>query len=303
MKIGLLWLFLVIAAMTLMAAANLVDRIALSTIYKNGFAYAFFVGAVNAIGALVLLFVFPFKGSLDAAAIAFAAGALMGLATLLWARALSQGEATRLVPLFNAFPLATLGFATFLLGEKLGALQIAGVFAVVVGALLITVTQLPSLSKKRWPTFEKGAAIMLFCAIVWGASEATQKAALANVSFWNVWGIAGLGLFAITSLALVSRSARLEIIQSIKNKRAAIPSLNECAYFAGNVMLSAAYSLTLVSIASAAETIKLVFVFVFAAAASRFLPKRFHEELGGRTLALKLAATALIALGVYLTAF
>ena len=47
MKTGLLWLLLVIAAMVLMAAANLVDRIALSTIYKNGFAYAFFVGAVN----------------------------------------------------------------------------------------------------------------------------------------------------------------------------------------------------------------------------------------------------------------
>lgn len=297
------WFFLVVASMALMAAANLVDRIALSTVFKNGLAYAFYVGVVNALGSLVLLCVFPFNGAAGDAAIAFAAGCFMGVASLLWARALSQGEATRLVPLFNVFPLATFGFAAFFLGEKLGALQIAGVFAVVTGAILITLKRNPFLKNNALPVFEKGAAVMLFGAIAWGASEATQKAALANVSFWNVWGIAGVGLFAVTSTALANREARTEVFRTLKNRAFAIPSLNECGYFAGNVMLTAAYSLTLVSVASAAETIKLVFVFIFAAIASRFLPKRFKEDLRGRVLAVKLAATALIALGVYLVAF
>lgn len=298
----MLWLILVIASMALMAAANLVDRIALSTVYKNGFAYAFFVGVVNAVFSLVLLAAFPFKGTAGDAVLAFAAGMLIGVATLFWANALSRGEASRLVPLFNVFPLATFAFATFFLGEKLSALQVAGVFAVVIGAVAITIKQRPSLSKKKTFIFEAGAGIMLLAAIVWGASEALQKAALAHLSFLNVWGVVGFGIFAVTTTALANSEARAEAVAALKNKKFLVPALNECVYFTGNVTLAAAYSLSLVSVASAAETIKLVFLFVFAAVAARFLPKRFKEDLTPRTLAVKLAATALIALGIWLAA-
>jgi drug/metabolite transporter (DMT)-like permease len=289
--------------MALMAFANLVDRIALSTIYKNCFAYAFFVGVLNAFFSLVLLLLFPFTGSTADAAFCFAAGAFMGVATLAWSRALSQGEASRLVPFFNVFPLATLGFATLFLGEKLSTLQTAGVFIAVAGAILITIRQRPSISKKRLPVFEAGASLMLLGAVSWGANETLQKAALANISFLNVWSFAGLGVFAVTTTALASYGARREVAAALKNRKFLIPSLNELVYFAAELMLSAAFAMSLVSIASAAETVKLVFIFVFAAAISRLFPKRLKEDLSGRALAVKLAATALIALGIYLAAF
>jgi len=291
------WFWLVIASMVGMAFANLVDRIAVSRIFRHSTTFSFFVGAVNFILGLATLAVFPFRGSAEQAAFVFAAGVVVGCATLCYYKAMSKGEATRLAPFFNLFPLFTLLFATLFLGEKLSATQTLGVFLAVAGAFAVTVKDFKKLA------FETGAGIMLAAAIFWGASEVMQKNALAALSFWNVWSVIGLGLFATVLPTLLRRETREEVFETLTNKKIAVPLVNETVYFVGNLALTAAFSMSLVSIISAAESIKLAFLFVFALVASRFFPKLFKEELGGRVLAQKIAATALIAVGVYLAAF
>ncbi len=294
----LTWFWLVFASMALMAFANVVDRAGLGTVFKNPFAFGVLASFVNMLCSLVLLIVFPFQGTLADAALIFAASLMLGVTSLFWWLALSQGEATRLVPFHSIFPLFTTAFAILLLGEKLSALQAAGIVIAVTGAVIIT------LKDVRGLRFEKGVWAMLAASATWGLFEVLQKGVLAKgASVWNYWGIAGIAFFFVVSFTLLSKKVRSEVASALKTPRkAAVPALNELVYFTALVLLGFALAQAPASIVSGSETIKLALFFVFAAVATRFFPKRFKEDLAPQTLALKIGATALIALGIYLAA-
>lgn len=295
----MMWLVLVIASMALMALANIVDRAGLATVFKNPVAYGVLASFVNMLCSLALLAAFPFQGTLADAALAFAASLMLGVTSLLWWLALSQGEATRLVPLNSIYPFFTTVFAVLLLGETLSALQAAGIIIAVAGAVLIAMKDFHSLR------LEKGVLTMLASAGTYGLFEVLQKGVLGRgVSAWNFWGIAGIAFFFVVSFTLLSKNIREEVKAVLKTPRkAAVPALNELAYFSALVLLGFALSQAPAAIVSGSETIKLALLFVFAAIATRFFPKRFKEDLSPRTLAVKIGATALIAIGIYLAAF
>jgi len=220
---------------------------------------------------------------------------MMGSVTLLYLFALSREEVSRVVAFYFTEGLFVALFAALFLGEILTPLKYAGMGLIVAGAVLISL-------KRLEVSFRAGLLPLLVVAAVYAGASVLLKYATGGAGYLQVlvWMWAGYGLsFLIIAGPRLLPIAR-EIMRAGRKTVLVSAFANLVIYPLANLVYIYALSLQKASIVAPVTATQALFVVIFAALVSRFVPRLFKEEITAGTLAVKAACALLIIIGVYL---
>ncbi len=181
----------------------------------------------------------------------------------------------------------------FLLSEKLTVYAYIGFFLLLIGGFLISLRQI-RLSKALW--------LMIAACGFLAVSEVLSKYVYFTFGFWDglFWTL--FGCFLASMLLLFFSGVRKHLISGLKKA-----GKNAWWQLAGYALLGFAArifyyyaikqgSVTLVTVTSGSEG---VFVLLYALIFAKVLPKLLKEELSGNVLSKKIAAIAMMCIGLW----
>ena len=300
------WIAFSIFAYFLIALEVILDKFLISSKrVSHPAVYAFYSGVLS----LSAFIFFPFGFHLvsgEQVFLSLAAGIIFVYAVLALFFAFREGEASRVVPVVGAIvPLVTYFLSVFFLKERLGCAEIAGVFFLILGGVLIAF----ELNKKLGRRFFAGFYYSILAGVLLAVSYTLfknfyEQDKFINVYIWTRFGV----MFGALSLFFFPVWRRL-ILASLgnfkkpsgENKSSGIIFvLNKALGGAGSILKEFATSIGSVTIVNALIATEYVFVFVLGIAFSFWLPRVFKEEKDAKTIIQKIAAIILIASGVIL---
>ena len=298
------WINIAVISAALLGLVNIVDSHLLTRRMPSFQVYLLLVSPFILFSGIVFAFLFPLPDNLSAwqILVAVGAGLLRAVSVIILLYTLKKEEVSRAIPVVAIYPIFVATMAVPLLGEVLTGVQIAAIAVVVVGAVVISARRMPGR-----PTKWLGTTFFLLLAssILLALADLTSKYALGYLSSWNIYWISILVLSVIAVLLSLRRHSVAQLTR-IKNPRTslALVILNETLVVTGALMLFWAMERGPVSLVSTIASTRPVFVLIYVLILSRFRPAFLLERMGRTTLAIRLAATALIAGGIamiYLT--
>jgi drug/metabolite transporter (DMT)-like permease len=311
------WLPLAALAYAIFAVNNVVDKLVVTNKLKNPLAVSFWVALFGIPSALILLvglLPFPwaaaFRFSLpspSALMLITAAGITLQLALLLSYMALWHGEATRVVPVIGAAtPAFALIFAYLVLGERLPAASLAAFALLLAGAVLIAWQRGRAVGWWFWLALASGAAAAfetVLIKIVYNSNHFISSFALLGLG--NVVYCAVLLILVPAARRQLSAALHFKRSRSTRKNVRRLASAGGIWVFGNNLLGSLGviiFNLSLklgpVSLINALKGLQYAGVFAIALILSRTRPKLLRDELTTGTMRQKLAAIALIGLGV-----
>ncbi len=281
------WLLVAIIARFIEGSSALFDKRLLQKSYSNAFGYAFWVGAFEALAIILIPFGFhPFP--LAYVVTALAAGVLFFVGVFLYFSALLQGEVSSTNTLLGTLnPIATLLFSAIVIGLGLQGYQItAFIFLVAAGFLLF-------LSEKKELRL-KILLLVLLSAACFGLANTLAKVVFLRTNFISGFVAMKIGGALAALFFLLIPALRKHIFTAspkLQFKNKAGYFLNRAYAGAGSILIYYSISLGTPALVDATAAIRYIFIFL---GSWLFL----REVFRGRILALKMAALALVFLGV-----
>jgi drug/metabolite transporter (DMT)-like permease len=303
----MIWLSLVVGGYLFGAVANILDKFLLgSERISSAPVYAFYVGLFG-LGAFLLA---PFGLTIpnnNIIILCLIGGALFFAAILLLYFAFEIAEASRVAPVFGAvIPIVTLVLSITLGLEKFSTWQIWGVISLIFGGLLISFDLPLRLGKKK---FFSGFYYALAAGFIMAIAYLMFKNISNHEGFitWYIWTRVGSFLGA-SGLFLIPmwRKNILRSFHSVKKDRkqaittSGIFLSNKIVGGASTLMLNYAIGLGSVTLLNSLVSIQYVFVLVIVAILSKTKAHIFQEKLLFWDWAQKIAAIAIIAVGMIL---
>ena len=293
------WVFFALTATFAWALANILDKVLRTKYLKDSIALTASFGLYSTILSFILLLFIgiPSIPILHSAA-AFTAGVLLVLGFILYLKALSIEEASRVIPLWHLSPIFTLILAVIFLNEILTPLKYAAFASICLGGILIS-------TRKSGNTFHLSPAIslMLLSSLFVAVSDVLIKFAYTTGIFWQTFFMVYFG-GSIGSLALfIFPNARKNVLRafiSYKHIIALILLLDVLLGLSGQVFFNKAISLGPVTLVSVFISFQSLFVLLIAAFLSAKFPLFIKEAIDAKTIGTKLLAIILMAFGLYL---
>jgi drug/metabolite transporter (DMT)-like permease len=296
----LTWLAVAIAAAAAMAFVSILDSHLIGKRLPSLRAFLAPIGVVHGVVGVIVLWGNSIPAGTDATTVllAIASGIIRVIGLLIVLRTLRSEEVSRVMPVTNTFPIFVAILAVPLLGETLGWLQWLAIFVTVAGAMLISAHRQVEGGGVR---LRRPFASLMVSSLLLGIANTLSKYALDDLSFWTVYGIVAIcigGTFALLSL----RGQVLREIRDMaeRNRALLLLALNELAAMSGILLSFWAMERGPVSQVSTILATRSAFVFIFALGLSRFHPAVLDEQMGRRTVALKVVSIALVVGGVAL---
>jgi drug/metabolite transporter (DMT)-like permease len=191
--------------------------------------------------------------------------------------------------------------AVTLLGESLTLVQVAAVFVVITGSVLVSLRRVDGALK-----FARGRAfiVLLASAMLLGTAFVAMKQATDVASIWAVEGVS-VTVLGVLVLALMARRERLMRVPAMLR----IPHLVSVMVLAEGLFAPAAvytlvqaFSLGTVSMVSVVGSARPLLVLIISSGLSTRAWNVMHEPIDRETLGLKALSTALIVVGVAILA-
>lgn len=297
------WLWVTIIAYAILGFVSVVNRYLLAGPLPDPRVYAFYVGLLPMlIFLLTPIFGLTILPSLEMA-LSFLSGFLFLAGLFFLYAGLHRFEASRLIPAIGGLtPIFTLlGGLVLFSGGGIGGIDWLAFVFLIAGSVFITVERGRTITL---PSFRFAVAAAVFLSL----SFVLAKYVYLTELFWSpfVWMRVGGFIFA-AGIFFVSPELRRTIFKRSPSaarrgvKTAAIFIGNQVLGAAGNVLQNFAFFLVpaaYVAFINALEGIIYVFVLIFSALASIFLPHLIRETFTGKTALQKIIATTLIVVGI-----
>ena len=207
-----------------------------------------------------------------------------------------MGEAARAVAIVQIYPVFVALLAVAFLGEQLAPLQWVAMALVVLGAMLVSLDAVPK--GGSWMP-GRGTPVLVASGLFAGLAYFSAKLALGHLSVWTAFAVQQLGVLVVASFFARPRTWRQ--LGSALRRPATLSLLvvgEGLVPIAAAVIAMVATSLGPVSLVTAFLATRPLFVFIFATALSRTPWSITDAPLAPRALVLKLAAIAMIVVGV-----
>jgi drug/metabolite transporter (DMT)-like permease len=296
------WLVAVVIGHFLNAISYVLDKVLLSKSLDNPFAFAFYIGVLGLLGAVLIPFGFEVP---DLATIFFnlVTGATFIAALLFFFLALKDAEASRIVPFIGGgVPVFTLVFELLFLDFQLSAYQLLAFGVLVAGTVMITVEKKKEdATKNGLMNWVQAILAALFFAISFGMT----KIAFDTQPFFSafVWIRFGSFVFALTFLFFAKqRKAILDAIPLFKTKDGALYLVAQAFGAVGFIFVNYAISIASVSLVNALQGVQYALLLVMAIIGTIKYPKLLGESMTKSVLALKIAAVIVIGVGLTMIA-
>lgn len=307
-----MWLFISFLAYFLAGSAAILDKIILRSGDEKStspIAFAFYAGCLS----ILICVIGPFVGwrIIEGSYIvsALAGGAIFIIALLSYFYAVSRNEISKVVPALSAFVPLSVFFGSYLfLGERLGEVGVLAFLFLVIGGFLATYEHQKGLYKSVVYFFHLVVTGMLF-----GASAILGKYVFLHTDFWNGFLWIRVGGFAMAILFLVfSASLRREVKKNFQKSQNSISKkshdfsalllivVSQVFGGAGLLLQNYAVSLASVSLVQALESLKYVFVLIFAFILSKAKPHLLSESFHVYAVLQKIIAIVFVSIGVWL---
>lgn len=260
-------------------------------------AFLLLVGIIHLIYGSLLFTLFPLPqgAGIWPVLAAVASGMLRTAAVVIMLDSLRREEVSRVIPVVYTYPIFVAIMAMPLLGESLNSLEWLALVIVVVGAVMVSITQSPS-GSIRW----RGKLLLLFSAsLLFAVADIAGKYALAYISFWNMFWLSAFCMSGIFLLVSVRPQVIGQVIKmEQRNSAIGLLVLNETLAPIGIVLSFWALERGPVSLVSTIISSRPMFVLMAALILSRLSPMFLEWRYGKWILAMRLIATAMIVSGI-----
>lgn len=261
------------------------------TIYNGLFAFLS--------GFIIFLFTGYHFVEFNVALLLFLSGFFSVFMVLLYYKALSLDEASRVGPLFQFAPVMVIILSYFFLDEVFSFKQYAGCFMIIIAGFLLSVRKLKpglfKINKAFWYMF--AASLLLASVFIF------FKIGLGKIGFWMTIPYEGLGN-GIGALIITFYGKNFALLKSetkkIPKKIFAYLTLSEALYRVSRYTLYFALIMIPASIVSVLQGFQSFFLVIEGIILSLWFPNILKEVVSKQTISLKILAVVCIFAGLYL---
>ncbi len=281
------WLVYALLAPVIFTVVNFIDKLILEKHVHNPASMPPYLAVMAFLSGCVLFVVtgFPVPPLSDVAIVMFT-GILVAVGALLYYRALSMEETSKVIVLIQIQPVMVLILSFLLLHETITAIQFVG-FVLILGAAV-------TLSAKRGMggiQFSKTLGMLLIVNFVWSLSVVMFKFVAAGDHFerflpYESWGFALGGLLIFLFVRSV-RDAFLESFRTIPKQAMAIIAVNETIFLCAKLLTLAAVALGPTALVSVLGGTQVFFGIVAGWILTVLIPSIYREEIAQRDLVRK----------------
>ncbi|MFH1752314.1 MAG: EamA family transporter [archaeon] len=288
-----MWALLAISSAFLWASSNTIDKYVVSKLVRNPFFPVTVAGILGLVSALIIFF---FQGfaylSIFHIILAFVAGAFIISSFTFYFKALQIEELSTVIPLYYLGPVFITILAAIFLGEIFTPIKYLGITFLIIGAILI------SSARKLKLNFGKGFWLMILAATTWAIEAIIIKYLLNFADFWTIFSYIKIGMFlTIIPIIFLILPDIKQLIKQKTWKAFGFMGIAESIGITGDFISVTAMSIGFVSLVTSLTATQPFFVLAFAIILSLFFPKILKEEIGRKTILLKIIAIILIVAG------
>ncbi len=258
------------------------------------------IALVQATIGIVLTAVLPWPEATILGPLGWAvlSGVLWGTGALFMFHALRSEEVSRVVPIYQTYPIFAALMAVVFLGEEVAPLDWAAVLFTVGGAVILSIRQD---REYRRLFLHRSFFVLMLGSVIAASAFVIGAVALENLPVLNTHALRTLGLSGTLLLAALRRSHLHEIRELIRRRSPALALVSINEFGLANVsflMVLWALSLGPVTLVTTLVSTRSLFLVLY----SILLTLRFRGVLGEHitpgAVAVKLSAVALIVGGV-----
>src|SRR5262245_19812493 len=229
-------------------------------------------------------------------------GMLYVLGLLPYFHALQRDEASIVVPLFQTSAIFSYVLGLLVLGESLTGWQLSAALLVICGSVMIAL----ELGQRRSIFKADVFGLMLLASFLNALHWLLFKVVAVQEDFWvtSFWEYAGFVLIGVLMLMFV-KSYRLEFTAMLRRSGfnvLGLVALNETMSLAAKTATNVASLIAPLALVSTVNGLQPLFVLIYGALLTLYLPRYGQERLGMTIVAQKVAAMTLMIVGASLLA-
>jgi len=293
---GLTWVFFALLSGLLSACVNILDKYVLDKYAKNPIVPILLLGIFNLLPCGVILAVRGIPQlSPHNTLLIVAGGVAIFYMAYFYFKAAALEEISRIVPLLFLSPMFTAGLAFVFLGETFTYIKYLGVAAVILGALLVS-SRFPLQVRVSRPLW-----LMLLSALSISFHYVLVKYLLGHADYWSVFALTRLVMSAATIPLFFRHFTDLKSTLKVHGWSVlGVMALDQYIALGAILLLFVAASGGPISLVMALASIQPFFVLLFTILLSLFWPQMMREEVARSTILQKVAAIALMFVGILL---
>lgn len=294
------WLFYALLAPAINTIVNFIDKHIISNEMED---YRGFVVYGTIASLFIGTFFWMITGfpvlPLQDTMIALGSGMLSVWASVLYFKAISKEDASKVIILFQTIPVFVLILSVVVLKETITTLQILGFFLILGSAIGISIEKGQGkfkLSKTFW--------IVMAANLIWAISTILAKFSIQESSFESIlayerWGH-GIGGTLLFIFVKPVRESFFKSIKTIPKKTLLLMFSNEGLIILAQSIELYAYALGPTSLVSVLSSTHALFGILYGYILTRLLPKYFKEDLKKEAMIKKSLLGILIIIGICL---
>ena len=279
------WLLFALLGINLWTFANIIDKNVVSKRVKHPLSALVIVNIPALFYGLIAFFitkVFSVEG--------FFLGLGWTFILLLYYKALSLDEASKIIALYSMTPIFVSIFAFMFLGEAFGAEKYIGIILIVLGAMTISMKKLGKF------TFSKALPIMLLTVVVYAIMLIWMKTAIDKNGFSPIFTGMEFGIF-LGSLSLLIVGKYRKEVMAAKKKTFGILFISGIFGVSGLICMIMALSLGPASLISGIEQTQSLFVLFYVVILTHLKPHIIKEDITRGPLMIKIFAILMMIVG------
>lgn len=289
------WFFLTLLSAVAYSALDLIEKRLISNKIKSPLILAMFVAIFYPINLVLIPVFFKIDFTLLPSALSFAIGAGMGIAYLLFMKAIRVEEISRVVTLHYTYPLFIAPMAFFFLNEGLTSANYAGVVLLVVSTFMISYK-----GNGTRILYSQALLLMTVLNVAIAIENILAKYLFDFTNFWSFIFWLTAGIVVIRMLLLVVPRVRKEFMAIQFRQLIGYGVAISLLFLVANMSYYSAVSLQLVSLVSALSAIQPMFILVMVVAILYLKPAFVSEELSKKAVITKSIAVVLVFAGTYM---
>jgi len=301
----MLWFYLALVAAFFSASCAITSKYNLSHYLTSPMPYMSVVGSFNLMYAVITFLFFGgrFVG-FEYGAYALLSGIISFFGFFAIYYALNKEEVSRIVGIFQSFPLLVAILAIIFLGELLTPLLYLAIFLVIIGSLILSFRH-----EKDGIGFGKvkrikGLGLILVAIVILSVCFVIDKYVLINLAFNHYLLYHFLGFGVMGGIFSLTKACRRELKATFgkygKKKPLKFIVLGEVFGLSNFMTRSLATLLGPVSLVATITSTQPLFALFILVPLVHFIPGAVEEEIDRKSILLKLFGIVIILVGIYL---
>ncbi len=301
------WILVAIVSYFLLAFSNLADKFLIDKVLPSSKVYAFLISVLSGLALFLAPWFLEWCGWYWLM-VNLLVGALLPWALYFLFESLKRGDASKVTVLIGGtIPLFTVVLSVVFLGDHFQVNEWLGMGLLLLGTFLIAlVPGTKKVESRRVLIF-----LVLLSALFYAVFFIGTKYSYDHQSFWSAFIWSRLGAVGMAALFLVPKKSRREILgglaqkqehkaKHIRRKNQILVVGNQLVGAGGSVLQNYAISLGPVALINALQGVQYAFLLLMGFLITIWKPRLLKENIGPAAIALKVAAIALVSLGLYL---